>query len=229
MQPLFDLDKLHKQHRRKKIQNSLIAGLVLVVILVVGGALVLSHKKPTEHLATVTDTATSLPNTPSSSATPTSTAPSATYSNILSQEEAQDKAIAAEDEAQAQQDIKNAENSQTSLNSEAPPSNTPLVAPSIGPYPLTASTGDLNGTYYYAVTFVTNTGTETSLSPASLTVSPVNQEVWVDNIPTSSNSSVNERKIYRTMANGSSIGPYYLVSTITDNSTTYYYDNIPDS
>lgn len=104
-----------------------------------------------------------------------------------------------------------------------------MYAPDSAPFAFTSGPGALTGTYYYKVTFVTNTGTETSPGPSSVGVSPVNQEVLVDDILTSSNSAVTERKLYRTKAGESLAGPYYLVTTIYDDSTASYFDDTPDS
>jgi len=89
---------------------------------------------------------------------------------------------------------------------------------------VSASAGNLNGWYNYAVTFVTATG-ETLISGNSNSVNPVNQQVILTNIPTGS-SNVIARKIYRTTAGGRLLR---LVATINDNTTTTYIDNTPDS
>ncbi|HEC65294.1 MAG TPA: hypothetical protein ENI23_08370 [bacterium] len=85
--------------------------------------------------------------------------------------------------------------------------------------------GNLDGGYYYRITFVTADG-ETGVGNYSTQVSPANEQVDLTDIPTGT-SKVTARKIYRTVANG----PYvitYLVDTISDNTTTTYTDNIAD-
>jgi hypothetical protein len=106
---------------------------------------------------------------------------------------------------------------------------TPLAAPTSAPSDWINTAGFLSGTYHYVVTYVPNTGQETGASPTSLGVSPNNQRVWVTNIPTSPNSNISERNLYRTLANSSTVGPYYLVTSFYDNTTTNYYDNTPDN
>lgn len=60
----------------------------------------------------------------------------------------------------------------------------------------------------------------------SLTVSPTNQQVALTSIPTSGDSQVDQRKIYRTQPGGAA---YYLVAIINNNTTTTFTDNIPDA
>ena len=106
---------------------------------------------------------------------------------------------------------------------------TPPAAPTSAPTPWTNTSGFLVGTYHYVVTYVSTTGQETGASPVSLGVSTNNQRVWVTSLPTSTNDIVEERNLYRTLSNGSMVGPFYLVASFYDNSTTNYYDNTPDS
>ncbi len=161
--------------------------------------------------------------------------PSSTSTNTLSQQVAQDQLLAQQD---AQYGQSRSQQSQNSYSDTAPTTYTTPVttnldtvvnAPSSALFAWTSGPGNLNGTYYYAVSYVTSGGTESSLSSPSLSVSPNNQEVEVSNIPTSSNSTVTERNLYRTKANSSMAGPFYLVTTIYDNSTTSYIYNTPDS
>lgn len=194
-------------------------------------------------------------NSPSSQSTAPANTSSSTNSNSLAlklqQDEAkvkQEQAIAQQDRALAQQDMTQANldyqqaqnygnagsynnnfgsSTGSSFGSSSPVQ--PASAPDSSPYAWASGMGDLNGTYYYAVSYVTSSGNETSLSPPSLGVTANNQEIWVSNLPTSSNSSVTERNLYRTKADGSMAGPFYLVTTIYDNSSTSYVDNTPDS
>lgn len=105
-------------------------------------------------------------------------------------------------------------------NKSACPSSVPTVA-------INATAGNLNGSYRYRVTYVTDMG-ETEASSASSAVAPVNQQVNLTNIPKSSDSAVTARKLYRTVADGA--WPYYCkyLATINDNTTTTYTDNIAD-
>jgi hypothetical protein len=93
---------------------------------------------------------------------------------------------------------------------------------------INSSAGNLNGTYYYMVTFVTATGETDSGSYEPPSVTPINQQVNITNIPTSSDSRVIARKIYRTVANPTDMRLYKFLVTINDNTTTTYTDNIAD-
>jgi len=103
---------------------------------------------------------------------------------------------------------------------DAPASTTPSV---------NTSAGNLTGTYYYRITFVTADG-ETEMGALSDAVSPSSQQVNLTNIPTGP-SNVIARKIYRTKANPGFNGytDMYFVATINDNTTTSYTDNVADS
>ncbi len=86
-----------------------------------------------------------------------------------------------------------------------------------------------NGTHYYKITFVNEAGeTELGTNSNSVTVSDntTDGQVSLTDIPVSTSGSVTARKIYRTKAGDSN---YYLVDTISDNTTTTYTDNIADS
>ena len=103
---------------------------------------------------------------------------------------------------------------------QEPNASAPTVAVNV-------SAGNLNGAYRYLVTFVTAEG-ETSQGTVSSSVSPVNQQVDLSSIPTGT-SRVTARKIYRTVAGDA--WPYFcqLVTTINDNTTTTYTDNLVDA
>lgn len=107
------------------------------------------------------------------------------------------------------------------LGQVAPPVlNVPTATPS--------GSGNLNGTYYWAVTFVTAAG-ETNVTTSVLsTASPINQSVTLTNIPTSSDADVIARKIYRTVGNPADNNLLQFVTTINDDTTTTYVDNIAD-
>ncbi len=102
-----------------------------------------------------------------------------------------------------------------------------VTAPGAPTVAVNATAGNLNGTYYYAITYVTPAG-ETNYGTASAAVSPANQQVNLTNIPVSSDPAVTARKIYRTVAGGGSGGPFYYVATLSDNTTTTYTDNTAD-
>jgi hypothetical protein len=96
------------------------------------------------------------------------------------------------------------------------------TAPSVA----VGAAGVLTGAYNYVVTFVNANG-ETSAGTTSATTNPSSQQVNLTNIPVSVDSTVTARKIYRTTAGGSTTA-MKLVTTIADNSTTTYSDNIAD-
>lgn len=93
-----------------------------------------------------------------------------------------------------------------------PPSTAPTAA-------LGAATG-LTGTYSYKVTFVRGgTGEETDASAQSNNVTPANQKLDVTAIPTSPDSRVTARRLYRTAAGGAT---WLFRATIPDNTTTTF-------
>lgn len=85
-----------------------------------------------------------------------------------------------------------------------------------------------NGVHRYLVTFVTAAGeTEAGVPSSSVTVADkaVNGQVALTAIPLGG-SAVTSRKLYRTVAGGSS---FLLLAAIADNTTTAYTDNVADS
>lgn len=85
-----------------------------------------------------------------------------------------------------------------------------------------------NGAHRYLATFVTADGeTEAGTASSAVTVADktVNGRVSVTAIPLGG-SGVTSRKLYRTVAGGST---YLLLATLADNTTTSYTDNIADS
>ena len=60
----------------------------------------------------------------------------------------------------------------------------------------------------------------------ALATRATNQKVTFANIPVSGDAQVDQRKIYRTTADGAN---YYWLTTINDNTTTAFVDNIPDT
>jgi len=89
------------------------------------------------------------------------------------------------------------------------------------------ASGLLNvGVYNYRVTFITTLGETHTSANTSITTDVNNKKVLVT-IPTSDDSRVTGRKIYRTPV-GAATTTENLVTTINDNTTTTYIDNIPD-
>ena len=103
---------------------------------------------------------------------------------------------------------------------------TTLSHPS-APTVATGSAGSLTGNYYYFVTFVTTQG-ETNAGIVSSVVTPSSQQVSLTAIPTDATGNATSRNIYRTTTGGASGGPFYLLTTIGDNTTTSYTDNTVD-
>ena len=88
----------------------------------------------------------------------------------------------------------------------------------------TSTPNTLSGIYNYIMTFLT-TNTESLPTLLKLQVTyPASINI---NLDISSNSAVIQRKIYRTKANIPDV--YYLLTTISDNTTPTFYDNISDS
>ena len=83
-------------------------------------------------------------------------------------------------------------------------------------------------TYYYKISYFsleTESETSNSIIQTTNTMITVSNSISI-NIPTSLNINVIGRKIYRTHANST---VYYLVTTINDNTSTIFNDNILDS
>ncbi len=91
-----------------------------------------------------------------------------------------------------------------------------------------------NGTYNYKITFVTSPFGESQIGDISNTVTvtdaTTNGKISLTNIPTgpqNANYITTARKIYRNKAGAQPF--YYLVATISDNTTTTYADNTADA
>lgn len=83
------------------------------------------------------------------------------------------------------------------------------------------------GTYTYVVTFRNgNTGAESNPGDSVPVTIVASKKVDLSVIPVSANAQVTQRRIYRSLINSS--GVYYLVTTINDNVTTTYTDNISE-
>ena len=87
------------------------------------------------------------------------------------------------------------------------------------------------GTYLYRVTFVIGSNeTVGTPAPVSVTTTGGNQQVNLSSIPTYSGPWIGSisRKIYRTIVNGTADSSFNLVTTLANNSSTTYTDNIAD-
>ncbi|KKN85536.1 hypothetical protein LCGC14_0278590 [marine sediment metagenome] len=87
-----------------------------------------------------------------------------------------------------------------------------------------------DGVYRYAVIYVTDEGeigTHTAFSN-QVTVDPTHQQINLTDIPIAPDAfNVSARKIYRTTGGGN-LQLLYLVTTLNDNTTTSFVDNVPD-
>ncbi len=111
-----------------------------------------------------------------------------------------------------------------------------ITAPGAPTVAINAVAGNLNGAYTYKVTFCTGyvdsdatvrINAETAGGTTSASVSPVNQKVNLTAIPIGPAGTV-ARRIYRTAAGGAD-GTQKLVTTINDNVTSTYTDNLADA
>ena len=85
--------------------------------------------------------------------------------------------------------------------------------------------------YGIALVFDASTGHEVGdiwdFTCSALSVTCTSQRVKFTNIPTNSNDlQIDQRKIYRTLSNGAK---FYWLATISDNTTTTFEDNFPDT
>ena len=83
-----------------------------------------------------------------------------------------------------------------------------------------------SGAHTYKVSFLSRYGKESNLGDASSSVTSVGSQVSLSNIPTSSDSQVVARRIYRDFGADT---VYRLVTQIDDNTTTTYTDNTANS
>lgn len=98
------------------------------------------------------------------------------------------------------------------------------VSPGAPTVAIGTATG-LTGTFNYQITFVTASG-ETEGGTVSANVTVANQKIDLSAIPTGTSGVVTARKIYRSTAGPTT--PRKLVTTLNDNTTTAYTDNIAD-
>lgn len=89
--------------------------------------------------------------------------------------------------------------------------------------------GNPNGTYLYKVTFYNADG-ETDLGTVSASLTVSSSQIALTDIPLPSAAQIAAgivgRKVYRT--DGTGAGDYYLLTTIADNTTAAYTDDIAD-
>lgn len=92
----------------------------------------------------------------------------------------------------------------------------------------TATAGNLTGTYYYNVTYVTESG-ETAPWPGTpnSTGAITSKQVSLSGIPVSSDPKVIARKLWRSDGTTTEPKDYQYLATINDNTTTTYVDNTP--
>ncbi len=91
----------------------------------------------------------------------------------------------------------------------------------------TGAAGALTGDYQYKVTYVNTQSVESDVGPVTATHTAAASKISMVSLPTAQQSfGVNARRIYRTAAGGST---FKLVTTISDNTTTTFLDNVADS
>ncbi len=101
-----------------------------------------------------------------------------------------------------------------------------IDAPLTNPTAAIGVTGVLTGDYQYKITFTnTSTGTRSNSNPTAASVTLSSDQADLTSIPTSSDSQVDAREIWRTTSGGTS---FFLNFTITDNVTTIHTDNVAD-
>ena len=90
--------------------------------------------------------------------------------------------------------------------------------------------GNVNsGTHSYKITFVTAGGeTDAGAVSGTVTTTAGDGQVALSAIPTGS-VFVTSRKVYRTAAGNAVTGPWLLLATVADNTTTTYADNTADA
>jgi hypothetical protein len=104
-----------------------------------------------------------------------------------------------------------------------------IVPPDAAPILTADGAADMNGTYYYIITFGSVTplySIESSEGPDSLPITVTGTGVTLTGIPVSPDPQVTERNIYRI---GGSQGQFFLVGTIPDNVTTTFTDTLADN
>lgn len=98
--------------------------------------------------------------------------------------------------------------------------DTPATAPTVA----SGAAGNLNGAYQWRVTYESATH-ENSPGPVSTKLTVVDKQVNLTAVPTSSDTQVTKRNVYRI---GGSWAEWLYVGSINDNTTTTFTDNISD-
>jgi len=227
-----ELKEMDRPKSRSKVITLITVGIVILCLPVIIYAATGHKSSNVDNTVSSTDTVGTPPSIPDVNADTQSLADSKAAAetarlNALTASAEASLAAGKAAEAQAEQDAQNLTNSYTSNNSST--TNTPISAPSSSVYAYSSGVGTLTGQYYYRVSFTSNTGTETDLGPASFGTSVDGKQIYVMSIPTSSDSRVNQINIYRTLSNGSMLGPYYLLKTTYGNYSNSFYDNASDS
>lgn len=87
--------------------------------------------------------------------------------------------------------------------------------------------GNLNGSYSYKVAYINSYAASGDISSGAVTVTAANEDIVLTSIPVAPQSfGVSSRGIYRTDAGGA---VYKLITTIADNTTTTFNDNVASS
>lgn len=101
------------------------------------------------------------------------------------------------------------------------------TAPASGVTAAQGSTGVLEAkTYQYKVTYYYEDGESNANTTATSILIAASKKIELTNIPVSASARVTQRKLYRTIGDGTT---FKLLTTINDNTTTTYSDNTPDS
>ncbi len=109
----------------------------------------------------------------------------------------------------------------------------PTPAGTASPALAGAGAGNLsNGAYKYIVTYVTSVGQTNYLlgnltSAVTVVDFTTNGQVLISSIPTDATGTATARKLYRTLVGG--VGNVYLVTTLANNTTTTFTDNVSDA
>lgn len=102
-----------------------------------------------------------------------------------------------------------------------------IAAPNNDPSAAIGAAGVLNAVYKYKVVFKNRTsGSRSNPNSGEVSITATNDQVDLTNIPVSSDPQVDGREIYRTVGGGER---YFLLTELTDNTTTSYTDNAADS
>ena len=83
-----------------------------------------------------------------------------------------------------------------------------------------------NKVYQYKVTYYYDDGESNANDTATSITPTASKKVELSNIPVSADARVTQRRLYRTIGDGTT---FKLLTTINDNTTTTYSDNVPDS